>query len=85
MTFVLVAPVIAELGATKSVPATAAVIALVPLPFTSPDNVVAPVPPLATLKAVVKLNDPALKDVPITPLPLILKLELACCVVPLAI
>ena len=76
---------IAELGATKSVPATAAVIAPVPLPLINPVNVLAPVPPLATLNAVVKLNEPALKDVPTTPVPLILKLALVCCVVPLAI
>ena len=58
---------------------------------TLPPNVIVlfalfiPVPPLEGESAVVKLKLPAVSEVPITPVPLILKLELVCCVVLLKI
>ena len=50
--------VVAVPGATKSVPAVAAVKADVPLPFNTPVNVVAPVPPLATLSVPANVTAP---------------------------
>jgi hypothetical protein len=45
-------------GATKSVPAVAAVNAAVPLPLTRPVRVVVPVPPLATTSVPARVNVP---------------------------
>jgi hypothetical protein len=65
------------------VPGASVCIAPVPFPIKTAFavNELAPVPPFVTLNALVKLNEPALNEVPMMPLPLILKLEVACCVV----
>ena len=68
-------PIVVKSPPVKTLPPN--VIVLVPL--------LIPVPPLEGESAVVKVKLPADKEVPITPLPLILKLELVCCVVLLKI
>ena len=68
-------PIVVKLPPVKTLPPN--VIVLVPL--------LIPVPPLDAESAVVKLKLPAVSEVPITPVPLILKLALDCSVVELAI
>jgi len=57
-------------GATKSVPATAAVNADVPLPLSTPVKVVAPVPPLATPSVPVRSDVGTVADADMADVPL---------------